>query len=84
MELQVNASSVETGLRRGNRGYLGLVLADNEYVPIPNTQPFVPPTYFHLLNIPLDPTTIQALKPKDVHIDSKCLYLEYENVGKAL
>ena len=37
LELQANASSVETDLGSGNHGYLGLVLTDAEYATINNT-----------------------------------------------
>ena len=36
LELQANASSVETDLGRGNHGYLGLALTDQEHALIPN------------------------------------------------
>ena len=41
MELQANASSVETELGGGNHGYLGLVLTDQEHNTIPNTAPLL-------------------------------------------
>ena len=66
-ELQANASSVETDLGRGNHGYLGLVLLDQEYASIPHTQLFIPPTYPPLLTIPSDTTPIQALELKEQH-----------------
>ena len=44
-ELQANSSSVETDLGGGNHGYLGLLKSDGEHALIPNTQPFVAPTY---------------------------------------
>ena len=37
LELQSNASSVETNLGGGNHSYLGLVLIDEEYISIPCT-----------------------------------------------
>ena len=43
MELQENASLVETDLSGGNHSYLGLALIDKDYNSIPNTVPFVPP-----------------------------------------
>ena len=52
LELQVNVSSVETDLGEGNYGYLGLVLTDEEYVSIPNTEPFIAPNYLPPLVIP--------------------------------
>ena len=51
-ELQANASSVETDLGGSNHGYLGLVLTDEEYVSIPNTEPFIAPNYLPPLVIP--------------------------------
>ena len=57
-ELQANASSIETDLGGGNHGYLALVLTDEEYASIPNTQPFVVPTYPPLLVIPTIATLI--------------------------
>ena len=84
MELQANASSVETDLGGGNHGYLGLVLTDQEYATIPHTAPFIPPNYPPALNIPTDATPIQALQLKDEHQEAKRLYLECKNVEKAL
>ena len=37
LELQSNASSVETNLEGGNHSYLGLILIDEEYTLIPRT-----------------------------------------------
>ena len=37
LELQANASSVETNLGGGNHSYLGLVLTDTKYTTIPHT-----------------------------------------------
>ena len=51
LELQANASTVETDLGGGNHSYLGLVLNDNEYASIPNIQPFIVPNYLPLLFI---------------------------------
>ena len=83
-ELQANASSVETDLGGGNHGYLGLVLTDAEYATIPNTQPFIPPTYPPPLVIPANSTPIQALELKEQYNEQKRLYLECKNVEKAL
>jgi len=83
-ELQANASSVETNLGRGNHGYLGLVLTDEEYNSIPDTQPFEPPTYPPPLVIPATATAIKALQIKEQHNEQKRLYLECKNVEKAL
>ena len=41
LELQANASLVETDLGGSNHGYLGLVLMDEEYISIPNTESFI-------------------------------------------
>ena len=84
LELQANASSVETDLGGGNYGYLGLVLTDAEYAAIPNTQPFVAPNYPPPLVIPATATQIQALELKEEHEEAKRLYLECKNVEKAL
>ena len=65
LELQSNASSVETDLGGGNHGYLGLVLTDEEYATIPNTQPFVAPNYPPTLVIPPLSTQIQAIELKE-------------------
>ena len=51
LELKVNASLVETDLRGGNYGYLGLVLTEQEYTNIPNTQLFIAPYYLGSLVI---------------------------------
>ena len=84
LELQSNASSVETDLGGGNHGYLGLVLTDEEYATIPNTQPFVAPNYPPTLVIPPMSTQIQAIELKEQHNEAKRLYLECKNVEKAL
>lgn len=83
-ELQANASSVETDLGGGNHGYLGLVLTDQEHNSIPDTQPFVPPTYPPPLVIPSTATAIEALQMKEQHNEQKRLCLECKNVEKAL
>ena len=83
-ELQANASSVETDLGGGNHGYLGLVLTDAEYTTIPNTQPFIPPTYPPPLVIPANSTPIQALELKEQYNEQKRFYLECKNIEKAL
>ena len=84
LELQANASSVETDLGGGNYGYLGLVLTDDEYASIPHTQPFVAPNYPPPLLIPATSTQIQAIELKEQHGEAKRLYLECKNVEKAL
>ena len=84
LELQANASSVETDLGGGNHGYLGLVLTDEEYASIPHTQPFVPPNYPPPLSIPANATAIRALELKEEYHEAKRLYLECKNVEKAL
>ena len=66
-KLQANASSNETDLGGGNHGYLALVLTDQEYASIPNTQPFVVPTYPPPLVVPPIATPLQALKLKEVY-----------------
>ena len=43
---------VETDLGGSNHGYLGLVLIDEEYASIPNTELFIAPNYSPLLVIP--------------------------------
>ena len=84
LELQANASSVESDLGRGNHGYLFLVLTNEEYASIPDTEPFVPLTYSGPLVIPATATPIEALELKDRHQEAKRLYLECKNVEKAL
>ena len=65
LELQVNASSVETDLGSGDHGCLDLVLTNAEYASIPGMQLFVPPMYPGSLNIPNNATPIKALNLKD-------------------
>ena len=84
MELQANASSVETDLGGGNHGYLGLVLTDQECNTIPNTTLFVPPNYPPPLVIPQTATPIQAIELKEQYNEQKRLCLECKNVEKAL
>ena len=83
-ELQANASSIETNLEGRNYRYLGLVLADEDYMSNPNMEVFIPPTYPLQLNILADATAIQALELKDVYIKNKSNYLECKNVEKVL
>ena len=80
VELQANASSVETDLGGGNHGYLGLVLTDQEYATVPHTTPLSPPNYPPPLSIPADATPIQALELKDEHQEAKRACLECKNV----
>ena len=63
--MQVNASSIETNLGGGNYSYLGLVLTDQEYTTIPNTELFILPHYPGPLAIPPIATAIKALQLKD-------------------
>ena len=84
LELQANASSVETDLGSSDYSYLRLMLMDQEYAMIPGTQSFVAPTYLSTLNISNNTTSIEALNLKDQYLEERCLYLEYENVEKAL
>ena len=76
LELQANASSVETDLRGGNHGYLGLALTDQEHALIPNTQPFIVPNYPLPLVILANTMQIQALELKEQHEEEKRLCLE--------
>ena len=55
-----------------------------DYGLIPDTEPFIAPTYPTPLNIPADATAIQALELKDAHNERKRIYLECKNVEKAL
>ena len=55
----------------GNHSYLALVLTDEEYASIPNTQPFVAPTYPLPLVIPTIATLIQALELKEEYNEKK-------------
>ena len=57
----MNAILVEIDLGDRNYGYLGLVLIDEEYISIPNTQPFIAYMYLELLTILLIATLIKAL-----------------------
>ena len=84
LELQANASSVETDLGGRNYGYLGLVLTNEEYALIPNIQPFIASNYPPPLVIPANTSQIQALELKEQHEEEKRLYLECKNVKKAL
>ena len=84
IELQVNNSSVEMDLGGDKHGYLGLVLSNEEYASITNTQPFITPTYPQLLIILADTTAIQALELKDAHNERKHINLECKSIEKAL
>ena len=65
MELQANATSIETNLGSSNHSYLGLVLTDKKYNSIPNIELFMPPHYLASLVIPSTATAIEILKTKD-------------------
>ena len=71
LELQANASSVETDLGGRNHGHLGLILTDAEYALIPNTQPFIAPNYPSPLVIPATAIQIQALELKEQYEENK-------------
>ena len=73
LELQSNASSVETTLGGRNHGYLDLVLTEEEYASILYTQPFIAPNYPPLLTILPTSTPIQALELKDRHQEARRL-----------
>ena len=66
-ELRANDSSVEIDLGGGNHGYLALVLSDEEYATIPDTEPFILPTHSLLLVIPNNATPIEALELKEAY-----------------
>lgn len=83
IELQANASSIETDLGGGNHGHLGLVLTDEEYATMQNATPFIPPNYPPPLVIPANSSPIQALELKETRKEEKRLYLECKNVEKA-
>ena len=68
----------------GNHGYLALVLIDEQYVQIPNTESFVAPSYPLPLIISSIVTLIEVLELKERHVKRKRLYVEYKNVEKAL
>ena len=69
---------------RDNHGYLELVLTDEEYATIPNTQLFIPLHYPGPLVIPSNATPIEVLQLKDEYNEQKRLYLECKNIEKAL
>ena len=67
LELQANVSSVKMDLGGENYGYFGLILADNEYTLIPNTQLFTLLHYPSPLVILANSILIQVLELKDEH-----------------
>ena len=83
-ELQANASSVDSDLGGGDHGFLGLVLSDEDYAKIPNTQPFVAPTYPNALVIPSTATAVEALSLREQHKERINKHRECANVEKAL
>ena len=64
-KLQANTSLIETDLGGGDHRHLGFVLIDEEYVTVPNIQPFIAPPYLGKLAILATATTIEALQLKD-------------------
>lgn len=57
-ERQANASSIGTNLGGGNHEYLALVLTNQEYAQIPNTQLFIAPAHPPLLVVLIVTTAI--------------------------
>lgn len=43
--LKANAAAIPTTLGGGNHGHLGMIIDDNAYAAIPNTQPYVIPAF---------------------------------------
>ena len=84
VELQANASSVETDLGGGDHGYLGLVKTDEEHASTPGTQPFVATNYPNPLAIPANTSAIAALQLREEHVDAKRTWRECKDVEKAL
>ena len=71
-ELWANASSVESDLRGGDHGYLGLVLTDAEYTEVSRTA-FTAPTFPEPLTIPPGTDQVTALNLREVHQDKNVL-----------
>ena len=60
-------------LGRGNHSSLGLVLRNQEYISIPNTQPFITPYYSNSLVIYPNVIPIEVLELKDTYAKVKYL-----------
>ena len=64
-DLRVNGSSVDTDLRGGDHGYLGLILANQEYLRInPTPTQLETPTWSGVLVIDLTATAVEAVREK--------------------
>ena len=61
---------------------MGLILTDEEYDTITNTQHFDPPTHPPPLNIAATETAIQAFQLKENHAEAKSTYLECKTLKK--
>ena len=84
-ELRANSSSVETDLGGGDHGYLGLILADLEYMKIvPRPDRFDAPTWPGELVIDASATPVEAVHEKEKHRELMRVYRECKNVEKAL
>ena len=76
---------MDTDLGGVDHSYLGLILADQEYLRIiPTPTQFQAPTWSGALVIDPDATTIDAVHEKEGHKDLMSVYRECKNVEKAL
>ena len=84
-ELRTNASSVDTDFGGGNHGYLGLILADTEYMRI-NLAPtaFAAPVFPSVLTIDATASVVESVHTKENHPEAMHVYRECNNVKKAL
>ena len=79
-----NAASVRSTLGGGNYGLLCIVLSDNEYASVPNTDPFTLPS------APMNPTltrgmdAAEAIRSQHTHDRSVAKFHELNNVKTIL
>jgi hypothetical protein len=82
--LNANAASIKCTLGGGLFGYLALTVSPAVYVTH-SAAPFMPPVNLgHLPVINPALTQFQINEAVRQHNECKCLWLEYQNVGKAL
>ena len=82
-EIRANTASVDCDLGGGDHGYLGLVLAPQEYRKISQTE-FKVPTYPPALTIPSGTDPVVALNRRTKHTEERDAHRRCKEVEKAL
>ena len=80
IELQDNASSVESDLGWDNHGVLWLVKTEEGHAETKNTEDFIGPTYPGPLVIPAIAIDVEEFHAKNPHADTRMSCLECKNL----